>query len=150
MEWVASILHTTSEHGVSRITTADAHISAASSRDVRISCSNAGYTMFRCSVKNTGYPLHSPVSPSFPLPCVTVCHHISNGLYLHQTLWYPLNPSSPTVSTFSAIRNLDVQTPGPSASLVDPDETLKKKKKKRTLRHPNQQLKEKHGCNTQG
>jgi len=32
MEWVASILHTTSEHGISSITTADAHISAASSR----------------------------------------------------------------------------------------------------------------------
>ena len=31
MEWVASTLHTTSEHGVSSITTADAHISAASS-----------------------------------------------------------------------------------------------------------------------
>jgi len=32
-------------------------------------------------VKGTGYPLHSPVSPSLPLPCVTVCHHISTGLY---------------------------------------------------------------------
>ena len=32
MQWVASILHTTSEHGVSSITTADAHTSAASSR----------------------------------------------------------------------------------------------------------------------
>ena len=32
MEWVASILHTTSEHGLSSITTADAHTSAASSR----------------------------------------------------------------------------------------------------------------------
>ena len=42
---------------------------------------NAGYTMFRGSVKSTGYPLHSPVSPSLPLPCVTVCHHISNWLY---------------------------------------------------------------------
>ena len=31
MQWVASTLHTTSEHGVSSITTADAHISAASS-----------------------------------------------------------------------------------------------------------------------
>ena len=30
MEWVASTLHTTSEHGVSSITTADAHTSAAS------------------------------------------------------------------------------------------------------------------------
>ena len=32
MEWVASTLHTTSEHGVSSIKTADAHTSAASSR----------------------------------------------------------------------------------------------------------------------
>ena len=32
MLWVASTLHTTSEHGVSSITTADAHNSAASSR----------------------------------------------------------------------------------------------------------------------
>ena len=32
MEWVASTLHTASEHGVSSITTADAHTSAASSR----------------------------------------------------------------------------------------------------------------------
>ena len=32
MEWVASTLHTTSEHGVSSITTADAHNSAADSR----------------------------------------------------------------------------------------------------------------------
>ena len=31
--------------------------------DVRISGSNAGYTVFRGSVKSTGYPLHSPVSP---------------------------------------------------------------------------------------
>jgi len=32
MEWVASTLHTTSEHGVSSITTADAHTSAAVSQ----------------------------------------------------------------------------------------------------------------------
>jgi len=32
MEWVASTLHTTSEHGVSSITTADVHTSAASNR----------------------------------------------------------------------------------------------------------------------
>jgi hypothetical protein len=43
--------------------------------------SNDGYTMFRGSVKSTGYPLHLPVSPSIPLPCVTVCHHISSGVY---------------------------------------------------------------------
>jgi hypothetical protein len=50
---------------------------------VRISGSNAGYTMFRGSVKGTGYPLHSPVSPSLLLPCVTVCHHISTGVYIY-------------------------------------------------------------------
>jgi len=33
-------------------------------------------------VKSTGYPLHSPVSPSLPLQCVTVCHHISAGVYV--------------------------------------------------------------------
>ena len=37
--------------------------STAGSRGVRISGSNAGYTMFRDSVKGTVYPLHSPVSP---------------------------------------------------------------------------------------
>ena len=55
--------------------------STTGSRDVRISGSNAGYTMFRGSVKSTGYPLHSLVSPSLPFPCVTVCHHVSTGLY---------------------------------------------------------------------
>ena len=54
--------------------------STTGSRVVRISGSNAGYTMFRDSVKRTGYPLHSPVSPSLPLPCVAVRHHISTGL----------------------------------------------------------------------
>jgi len=43
--------------------------------------SNTGCTMFWGSVKSTGYPLHLPVSPSLPLPCITVCHHISTGLY---------------------------------------------------------------------
>jgi len=55
--------------------------STTSSRGVRISGSNAGYTMFRGRVKSTGYPLHSSVSPSLPHPCVTLCHHISTGLY---------------------------------------------------------------------
>ena len=50
-------------------------------RGVRISGINARYTMFRDSVKSTGYPFHSPVPPSLPLPCVTACHHISTGLY---------------------------------------------------------------------
>jgi len=40
--------------------------STTGSRGVRIKGSNAGYTMFRGSVKGTGYQLHSPVSPSLP------------------------------------------------------------------------------------
>jgi hypothetical protein len=55
--------------------------STTGSRGVRISGSNVGYTIFRDSVKGTGYPLHSPVSPLLPLPCVTVCHHVSTRLY---------------------------------------------------------------------
>ena len=31
--------------------------------------------------KTTGHPLHSHVSPSLPLPCVTVCHQVSTELY---------------------------------------------------------------------
>ena len=56
--------------------------STTGSRGVGISGSNAGYIMFLGSVKGTGYPLHLPVSHSFPLPCVTMCHHISTGVYL--------------------------------------------------------------------
>ena len=50
--------------------------STTGSRGVRISGSNginAGYTMFRGSVKGTGYPLHSPVSLSLPLPRASPC-----------------------------------------------------------------------------
>ena len=43
--------------------------------------------MFRGSVKSTGYPPHSPVSPSLPLPCVTVCHHIWTVLYRTAHNW---------------------------------------------------------------
>jgi len=56
--------------------------STTGSRGVRISGSNAGYTVLRGSVKGTGYPLHSPVSPSLHLPFVTVCHHISIEIYV--------------------------------------------------------------------
>jgi len=47
-----------------------------------ISGSNVGCTMFRGSVKGTDHLLHSPVSPSLPLPYVIVCHHVLTGLYL--------------------------------------------------------------------
>ena len=47
--------------------------------------------MFQGSVKGTGYPFHSPVSPSLPLPCVTVCHHVSTGVYLNVTFIHTLS-----------------------------------------------------------
>jgi len=59
--------------------------STTGSRGVLISGSDAGYTMFRGSVKGIGYPLHSPVSPSLPLPCVTVWHHISTAILFPRT-----------------------------------------------------------------
>jgi hypothetical protein len=55
--------------------------STTGSRGVCISGSNAGYATFQGSAKSNGYPIHSPVFPSIPLPRVTVCHHISTGLY---------------------------------------------------------------------
>ena len=66
---------------------------------VRIRVSNTGYTMFRGSVKSTGYPLRSPVSPSLPLPCVTVCHHISTGLYPSTNITFILHHCALGVSS---------------------------------------------------
>ena len=87
--------------------------STTGSRGVRISCSNAGYTMFRGSVKGNGYPLHSPVSPSLPLPCVTVCHHISTGLYLwfshHRRSW--LNSSTDEFGSASVCQSNTLPSP---------------------------------------
>ena len=75
--------------------------STTGSRGVRISGSNAGYTMFRGSVKGTGYPLHSTVSPSLPLPYVIVCHHISTGLYYVLRIIMNGLPNSRNVFTFT-------------------------------------------------
>jgi len=45
----------------------------AASRGVRISGSNAGYTMFWGSAKSTGYSIHSPVFPSLPPARASSC-----------------------------------------------------------------------------
>jgi hypothetical protein len=58
-----------SAKGTSPFKSAGASVqSTTGSRGVRISGSNAGYTMFRGSVKSTGHQLYSPVSHSLPLP----------------------------------------------------------------------------------
>ena len=79
--------------------------STTGSRGVRISGSNVGYTVFRGSVKGTGYPLHSPASSSIPLPCVTVCHHISPGLSITSHLMIGM-------TILSIISGLTVALPG--------------------------------------
>jgi len=67
MEWVASTLLTTSEHGVSSITTADAHTSAASSR-LNWRLRHYKWTRPFCWKTKFGF--------------WCVCHHISTELYL--------------------------------------------------------------------
>jgi hypothetical protein len=66
MEWVASTLHTTSEHGVSSITTVDAHTSAASSR------LNWRPRRFKWT-----RPFRRKTKSGF----LRVCHHISKAVY---------------------------------------------------------------------
>ena len=67
MEWVNSKLYTTLEHGVSRITTADAHTSAASSR---------------LNWRPPGrFKWTRPFRPKDVIWFLRVCHHISTGLY---------------------------------------------------------------------
>jgi hypothetical protein len=79
--------------------------STTGSRVARISSSNYGYTMFRGSVKSTDYALHSPVSPSLPFPCVTLCHHISIGLYTLPCLFFAQQSPSPPPARASSFTN---------------------------------------------
>ena len=44
-------------------------------------------------MKSTGYRLHSPVYPSFLLPCITVCHHNSTAFYQPSGCGGPQNAS---------------------------------------------------------
>ena len=66
MDWVASTLHITSEHGVSSITTADAHPSAANSR---------------LNWRPPPIYMESSFSPKEEICFLRVCRHISTGPY---------------------------------------------------------------------
>jgi hypothetical protein len=95
---------------------AGASVQSIGSREVPISGSNAEYTMFRGSVKCIGYPLHSPVSPSPPLLCVTVCHHLSIGLY------QSISPGSRLVCMFhdyDSFYDEELSAPRPTLKLED-------------------------------
>ena len=67
MEWVASTLHTTSEHGVSSITTAgNAHLGCQHSTEL----TSTGWFKWTC-----------PFRLKDEIWFLRVCHHISTGLY---------------------------------------------------------------------
>jgi len=55
--------------------------STTGSRGVRISRQQLYRPCSDVQCKAAGYPLHSHLSPSLPLPCVTVCHQVLNALY---------------------------------------------------------------------
>jgi hypothetical protein len=96
-EWVESTLHTTSEQGVSSIrgqlkcddTRAETRFRLSAKRTSSFKSaggvSSVDYWQLRSAdegCKTTGYPLHSHLSPSLPLPCVTVCRLIPIQLLL--------------------------------------------------------------------
>jgi hypothetical protein len=90
--------------------------STTGSRGVRIGSSSAGSTMFRGSVKRTGYTLHSPVSPSLSLPCVTMRLHISIRLY-KDYYWYWLRGLQLTLEVFLRWGKLTVPCLWPIANV---------------------------------
>jgi len=69
MEWLASTLHTTSKHGVSSITTADEHTSAANSRQLTPPADLNGPVRFaeRRSLVSAHVPSHFKRSFFLPL-----------------------------------------------------------------------------------
>jgi hypothetical protein len=66
MVWVASTLHTTSEHGVSSITTTDAHTSAVSNR---------------LNWRPSRFKWTRPFLQKDDIWFLRVCHHVSNAVY---------------------------------------------------------------------
>ena len=69
MQWVASTLHTTSEHGVSSITTADAHTSAGQ-QSTELTPHPPGRFKWTRSFR-----------PKDEIWFLRMCHHISNAVY---------------------------------------------------------------------
>ena len=74
------------------------------------------YTKFRGSVKSTGYQIHSPVSSSLPLPCVTACLHISTGLY--SAYWRKYSTLAPTSLLKYSNGRLDIRYDGKVHSMA--------------------------------
>ena len=75
--------------------------SSAGSRGVRISVCNAGYTTCRGGVRVLVTPSIRQFPLHFPIPCVTVCHHIPNTV-----LNWGLSRSPEPALTFRRIKNI--------------------------------------------
>ena len=82
---------------------------------------------------STGYPLHSPVSPSLPLPCATVCHQVPNDLYCSISEVHPRTGHegpkgdkgySSTLSLTSELDRGGWSTPHPGHSIPGKDPVL--------------------------
>ena len=79
--------------------------------------------------KTTGYPLHSHVSPSLPLPCVTVCHQVSTELYQSSADYHGCPTTAGLVDVFLDFRQFQglcngihtdcfLSTPRPSVDMT--------------------------------
>jgi hypothetical protein len=106
MEWVASTLHITSEHGVSSITTAHAHNLAASSRlnwrPLRFKLTRpfrrktkSGFCACAITFETQGYIAINTY--------VTVCRMTSNDLTSWNLLGSSISPIPPTISNLVLI-----------------------------------------------
>jgi len=88
MEWVASTLHTTLEHGVSSITTADAHTSAASSRLKWHPCRFKQARPFRQKTKSgfcaCAITFQLASNTPFDNPAECICHTVTT---CWQNIW---------------------------------------------------------------
>ena len=109
MEWVASTLHTSSEHGVSSITTADAHTSAASSRLNWRSCRFKWIHPFRRKTKS----VFCACAITFQLACTTVYSKKRNVQWFKEVVIRTMYVQHHVYSNYCAvIRYSNTQTSG--------------------------------------
>jgi hypothetical protein len=93
--------------------------STTGNRVVRIRSSNAWYTMFRDSVKGTGYPLHSPVSSSLPScasPCAITFQLDSTSVFIYR-FRHSTKISWRTVEVFLTLKMTALQSVETSVNL---------------------------------
>jgi len=108
-----------SAKGTSPFKSAGASVqSTTGSRGVRISGSNAGYTMFRDSVKSTGYPIHSLFSPSLTPSRASPCALTFQLDYMRilslggkGSRWVGMTNLSPLMRRYGSLNFLETRGP---------------------------------------